>query len=129
MLILCIDDDKPSLSLREELLRANGLDVLCATDGRAGIELAKHHKIDAVVLDYVMPEMDGEEVARALKHEHPDMPIILCSGWGEIPERVFELVDAFVTKGDGSDFLMEVIRAVVLRQEPPPERRLPRTGS
>ena len=130
MLILCIDDDPQSLSIREEVLRANGVDVLSARTGKIGIQLTRENKVDAVVLDYLMPDMNGEEVARMLKQEHPDLPIILCSGWDEIPERIFKLVDAFVAKGDGSEFLIEVIRAVAGRERlSRGERRLPRTGS
>lgn len=130
MLILCIDDDPQSLSIREEVLRAHGVDVLSARTAKAGIAFARQNKVDAVVLDYLMPDMDGEEVARILKQEHPEMPIILCSGWDEISERVFKVVDAFVTKGDGREFLISVIQAVTTRKKlPQRERRLPRTGS
>lgn len=130
MLILCIDDDPQSLSIREKVLRAHDIDVFSARTAQAGIGFARQNKVDAVVLDYLMPDMDGEEVARVLKREHPELPIILYSGWAEIPERVFKLVDAFVTKGDGGKFLVAVIQAVVLRRQPPrPERWLRRTGS
>jgi DNA-binding NarL/FixJ family response regulator len=59
-----------------------------------------------------MPVMDGEEVARVLRQDFPDLPIILCSGWDDIPERVFTLVDAFVTKADGVEFLISAVRKV-----------------
>jgi len=82
-----------------------------------------------VVLDFSMKRMDGEEVAKALKQQCPTVPIILYSGCQDIPERVFDFVDAFASKGDGWGFLVATIRAVLKKKKPPtPERRLDRTG-
>ena len=115
--VLCIDDDLQCLSLREQSLQSAGFNVLTAPDGQAGLVMAKQHNIDIVVLDYLMPEMNGEEVARLLRQEHPSLRIILCSGCDKIPESVFGVVDAFVTKGDGVEFLISVIRELSKRKQ------------
>ena len=127
--ILCIDDDLQTLALRQVVLRAESFLVLSASTGQSGIALANQHNIDVVVLDYSMPDMDGEEVARRLKQQLPDLPIILCSGFVDIPESAFKLVEGFVSKGDAPEFLVAMIRSIVNRKKPPRhERRLDRSA-
>ncbi len=114
--VLCIDDHLQCLYLRGEVLSSAGFHVLTVNNGEAGIALAEQHAVDVLVLDYSMPKMDGEEVARILKKDYPRLPIILCSGLENIPQRMFDLVDAFVRKGDdGVEFLVSTIRAVGTR--------------
>ena len=64
--ILCIDDEPKGLAVRKVLLESQGYEVFTATSGRDGLALFAHHRIPAVVLDYDMPEMNGDEVAAAL---------------------------------------------------------------
>jgi CheY-like chemotaxis protein len=115
--ILCIDDDLRTLTVREAVLRSEGFDVLSASKALEGITLAKQHNIDVVVLDYAMPDMNGEELARMLKQEHPKLPIILCSGYDEVPESVFKVVDAFIAKGDAPEFLVKTIKSLLTRKK------------
>jgi CheY-like chemotaxis protein len=67
------------------------------------------YPVDAVVLDYLMPGMDGEETARCLRKERSDIPIILSSGCLSVPERVLEVVNAAVEKGARPEALVEVL--------------------
>src|SRR5262249_15198133 len=57
--VLCVDDDEAGLRVRKMLLEAYGYEVLCSTDGPDGLRKLIENKIDAVILDYFMPEMDG----------------------------------------------------------------------
>jgi two-component system OmpR family response regulator len=114
--VLCIDDDWRTLAIREAIFHAEGFRVFSVTKGSDGIGLAHQYDFDAIVLDYAMPDMNGEEVARALRLVHPAMPIVLCSGEYRIPESIFKLVDAFVTKGDAPQFLVKTIKAVIGRK-------------
>ena len=114
--VLCIDDDPRTLAIREALFHGAGFQVFSVVKGCEGIGLANQQNFDAIVLDYAMPDMNGEEVARALKLAHPAVPIVLCSGEYNIPESVFELVDAFVTKGDAPEFLIKTIQSVIDRR-------------
>ena len=126
--VLCIDDDRQTLMLRETILRAEGFHVFVSHTGAEGISLANQEKCDAVVLDYLMPDMCGENVARVLKHQHPELPVILCSGFSDIPESAFKIVDAFVSKGDLPEFLVATIKSVIARKKPSKrERRLDRS--
>lgn len=112
--ILCIDDNAKALPCRKEMLETKGYQVLTASDGPAGIELARQHSIDAVLLDYDMPGMMGDEVAEVLKREHPKVPIVLLTalGW-DIPERVFRIVDSYIQKGEPAAVLLTAIEQVL----------------
>src|SRR5437762_1841174 len=65
--------------------------------------------VDAVVLDYLMPGMDGEETARCLRKVRSDIPIILSSGCLAVPERVLEVVNAAVEKAAEPEALIETL--------------------
>ena len=98
--ILCIDDEPIGLRVRKMLLESQGYKVLTATSGREGLELFAAHPVSAVVLDYAMPEMNGDQVAIALKRLNPDVKILLFSAYVKFPEEVLQWVDGFAVKGD-----------------------------
>jgi CheY-like chemotaxis protein len=56
------------------------------------------HSVDVVIVDYVMPEMNGYEVAIAMRRVRPQAPIIMLSGAVDVPEQALKGVDAFVAK-------------------------------
>ena len=114
--VLCIDDDPRTLAIREAILHAKGFHVFSVSKAVDGISLADQYNFDVIVLDYSMPDVNGEEVARMLRQEHPSLPIILCSGHDEVPESAFKLVDAFVSKGDAPEFLVKTIESVLRRK-------------
>jgi CheY-like chemotaxis protein len=58
--------------------------------------MASIHSVDVVVVDYVMPEMNGHEVALEMRQPRPKAPLILVTGAVEVPEQVLKSVDAFV---------------------------------
>jgi CheY-like chemotaxis protein len=99
-IILCVDDDGAGLEARKELLEISGYDVLTAQSGEQGLRLFVSHPIDAVVLDYKMPGMNGDRVATQMRRVKADIPILMLSGYSEL--RVSELagVDAFVSKDE-----------------------------
>lgn len=70
-----------------------------ATNPTEGLELFGTRPVDAVLLDYSMPEMDGSEVAQAMKRIKPDVPVILFSG-RVLPKHAVALVDAVMFKGE-----------------------------
>lgn len=111
--VLCIDDDLTGLALRKLLLETKGHVVLTATNGKAGIELARRVSLDAVVLDFQMPQMDGEQVARVLRQERPTLPIILLSGSGEVPAPLLSMVSEYLQKGSAD--LLDCLDRVLWR--------------
>lgn len=107
--LLCIDDEPNILTLRKLVLQSAGYEVLVADNGQDGISLFQSNIVHGVVLDYVMPKMDGGQVASALKRIESSIPIILVSACVSIPKRVLRLVDAFVQKADGPDVLLKTL--------------------
>ena len=94
--ILLIDADPDVRRVGSSMLELLGFEVLTAVDGREGLEVfqASPDLIDCVILDLTMPEMDGEEVFRALRLLRPDVRVILSSGF-----NVKEMTQQFVGKG------------------------------
>ena|SRR5882672_3722134 len=110
--ILCIDDDDAVLSYHRALLERRGYDVLTAASPRQGLQMAAASAVAAVIVDYHMPEMNGHEVATEIKRLRPQIPIVMVSSDEEIPEHVFRVVDAFVSKDQASSRLLPVITQI-----------------
>lgn len=108
--ILCIDDDQTGLLIRKMMLEAEGYQVLTAASGEQGLQLLKSSPVTAVLLDYQMPSMNGAEVARSIRQQWPDLPIVMLSGFpDEIPDDALKLVNAFVVKGGAPEQLLVVV--------------------
>jgi CheY-like chemotaxis protein len=107
--ILFIDDEPSILEMRRLVFETLGYSVLTAISGEEGLEAFRLNAVDAVVLDYLMPGMDGEETARRIREVRIDIPIILSSGCLMVPERVLEVVTAEVRKGARPEVLIQVL--------------------
>jgi CheY-like chemotaxis protein len=119
--ILFVDDDPSILAVRRLIFEVLGFSVLTAESGEEALEVLRSNAVDAVVLDYLMPGMDGEETARRIRGMRAGLPIILSSGCFSIPQRVSQLVSASVNKGMQQELLLEVLEQQL---EPMPIRRL-----
>jgi len=86
--------------------------VLTAASAREGLRLAEVSPIAAVVVDYHMPEMNGNEVAAEIKRIRPELPIVMVSSDNAIPKLVLDAVDAFVAKDDAHTHLLPMIAQV-----------------
>ncbi len=112
--ILCIDDEATGLLPRRLLLESAGHRVLEAHSGAKGIKLFQSEKIDVVVLDYWMSGMKGTEVAGELKRINPAVPIVVLSGWTELPGETAGLVDRWLIKGSHrAEHLLDTIQALL----------------
>jgi CheY-like chemotaxis protein len=96
--LLCIDDDQDVLECEKAFLETFGYTVVTASSGREGLELAGLHSFDVVIVDYSMPEMNGQEFAIVMRRLRPLTPIIMLSGAVYVPEQTLKVVDAFVSK-------------------------------
>ena len=110
--ILCIDDDDGVLSYHRALLERRGFEVLTAASARQGLQIAAACAVVAVILDYHMPEMNGHEVATAIKRLKPQVPIVMVSSDDGIPEQALNVVDAFVSKNEAPSRLLPVIARI-----------------
>ena len=79
-ILLCIDDNEDVLECEKLFLESFGYTVLTAQTGCKGLELASVYPIDVVIVDYLMPEMNGQEVVLAMRRLRPETPIIMLSG-------------------------------------------------
>ena len=104
--VLCIDDEVLGLEIRKVVFERAGYKVLTASEGQTAIRLFLENDVDAVVLDYAMPGMNGSQVARALREIKPDVPILLLSAYLSLPEEASQWVDLIVNKGDGAPTLL-----------------------
>ena len=107
--VLFVDDEPSILSIRRLVFEALGYSVLTAACGEDALEVFAMYPVDAVVLDYLMPGMDGEETARCIRKLRSDIPIILSSGCLAVPERVLEVVNAAVEKAARPEALIEAL--------------------
>jgi len=105
-LVLCVDDEQIGLRVRKILLERAGYRVLTAPDGRSALEIFSAEPVEAVVLDYSMPGMDGGEVAVRMRETKPDVPILLLSAYLDLPPEVTSLVALYMTKGEGAPALL-----------------------
>jgi CheY-like chemotaxis protein len=101
--VLCVDDDASLLMIHQMVLEASGYTVFTASSGPEALELfASGGNVDAVLLDYSMPKMDGGQVAALMKAMRPEVPVVMLSALPSLPENA-QWVDAFVTKGQSPE--------------------------
>ena len=83
--ILIVDDEQPFVEILKERLEFHGYGVLTAKDGKEGVDVALAEKPDLILMDIVMPEIDGVEAVRILqsKSETQNIPIICLSALGQ----------------------------------------------
>jgi CheY-like chemotaxis protein len=107
--LLCIDDNQDVLDCERAFLETFGYTVLTSLSGKNGLELASIHSVDIVIVDYVMPDMNGQEFAIEMRRLRPQAPIIMLSALTDIPKQALKLVDAFITKDHLSSQLLPMI--------------------
>jgi CheY-like chemotaxis protein len=98
-MILCVDDEPTGLMVRKILLERQGYEVITALSGPEGLQLLMAHPVEAVVLDYAMPGMNGDQVAAAMKRLKPEVKILLFSAYVDLPEEALKWVDKRAVKG------------------------------
>jgi two-component system response regulator MprA len=119
--ILVVDDDR---AVRESLRRSlsfNGYSVELAEDGREALEVIARSRPDAVVLDVMMPRLDGLEVCRQLRSTGDDLPILVLTARDSVSERVAGLdagADDYLPKPFALEELLARMRALLRRTGP-----------
>ena len=101
------------------LLESNGYEVLEATGGDEGLRLFLSHSVDAVVLDYQMPGMNGDVVAAKMKRAKSQVPIMLLSSYGPLPKSKLEAVDIFLSKSQPPKILVSTLQQLLNRRPRP----------
>lgn len=118
--ILLVDDEKDITDLLEEVLRKDGFrSILKAASGQEAIELCKKHLPDAIVLDIMLPDMDGVEVCRKIR-EFSYCPIVFLSAKNDDVDKILGLSsggDDYVTKPFSPREIVFRIKAQLRRQQ------------
>ncbi len=91
MRALVIDDEEKIAGFLKRGLEAAGFTVLVARDGMAGLELARQHEVDVVILDLRLPRLSGEDVLRAMRREGLTVPVIVLTAKDAVADRVSNL--------------------------------------
>jgi len=81
--VLVVDDDESVRQVLADGLRMEGFEVFEAADGPSGLEVIERQSLDAVVLDFAMPGMNGAEVAKRARTLRPGLPVAFCSGYAD----------------------------------------------
>jgi DNA-binding response OmpR family regulator len=119
--VLVVDDDPTVSDVVRRYLEQDGCEVRLAADGADGLAAVAAQRPDLVVLDLMMPGIDGLEVCRRLRRQLPDLPVIMLTALGEEADRVIGLevgADDYVTKPFSPRELVLRIRSVLRRAVP-----------
>src|ERR1700728_4880634 len=117
--ILIVDDDEELSSLLTELLIREGFRVECQNDGRRGLAAALNGGFDLLVLDVMLPGMDGFEILRRIRRE-TRLPVLMLTARGEDEDRIIGLelgADDYLPKPFNTRELVARIRAIMRRLE------------
>jgi DNA-binding response OmpR family regulator len=118
MKILLVEDDRKLARALTNLLEEDGHTVEVAHDGERGLELGRENKYDVVVLDVMLPLMDGVEVCRTLRANDIDTPILMLTARTAIPDRVQGLdagADDYLAKPFAFEEFLARVRALLRR--------------
>ena len=126
--VLIIEDEAPLLRGLSDAFRKQGFDVLVATDGEAGLDAARSQAPDLILLDVMLPKMNGYEVCRAIR-EQADVPILMLTAKGQERDIILGLdlgADDYMTKPFRLGELVARVRARLRRR--PASGRVVRVG-
>ena len=121
MRILVVDDDRPVLESLRRSLTFNGYEVDMARDGVEALDAVTARRPDAMVLDVMMPRLDGLETCRRLRAAGDDLPVLLLTARDAVSERVSGLdagADDYLPKPFALEELLARLRALLRRTRP-----------
>lgn len=127
--ILLVDDDPAQLRMMSSFLHANALRALQADNGREAVRILTSEKPDLVIMDMVMPELDGCETCRLIR-EVSDVPVIILTGTRKTESDIVRGLDCgadeYIYKPVGNRELLARIRAALRRSEKVPAGNIPK---
>ena len=129
MRILVVDDEKLLVKGVKFNLENEGYEVECAYDGASAVELARNGRFDLIILDVMMPELDGQEACMRIR-EFSNVPIIMLTARSEDADKIIGLesgADDYITKPFNILELKARIRALLRRANAAPQQKQPET--
>jgi len=128
--ILVVDDEPPMIQVLSYNLKQSGYEVLVARDGEEALAQARRHQPDLVILDLMLPKIDGFEVCRRIRRER-DVPIIMLTARDDEIDRVVGLelgADDYVAKPFSVRELLARVKNVLRRFQPVEPAEIVRSG-
>lgn len=113
--VLIVDDDKDIVSIVKTILSGRGWDIMAAYSGREALEAVTSRKPDIILLDIMMPEMNGIEVLKRLKKIDADARIIMITAFGDVESYLDSMelgAYEYINKPFETDELLEMIDRV-----------------
>jgi len=86
--VLLLDDEKDFVEAMAERMRARGMEVTAITSPSEALKRAREESYDVIVMDFMMPEIDGLEALKELKRINPDLQIILLTGYATMEKKI-----------------------------------------
>jgi len=115
--VMVVEDDVEMNELQQEMLAVHGMDAIPAYTGRQALEINQQSKPDAVLLDIMLPEMDGFETCRRLRlMNHRKLPIVILTALDaeDCRQRGYELgADAYFTKPFDPDQVIQTLQVLI----------------
>ena len=121
--VLIVEDEESILMPLEDNLKLEGYEVVSARDGLDGLSLAADRTFDLVILDIMLPKLDGFEVCKRLRQDRVMTPILMLTARSQEVDKVLGLelgADDYVTKPFSSRELLSRIKAILRRVKQPP---------
>jgi two-component system OmpR family response regulator len=116
--VLVVDDEPSLTELLAMALRYEGWDIRTAADGTEALRIARDFRPDAVVLDVMLPDIDGLEVLRKLRADTPDIPVLFLTAKDDVADRIAGLTaggDDYVTKPFSLEEVVARLRGLIRR--------------
>ena len=123
--VLVVDDEKLIVKGIRFSLEQDGMEVDCAYDGEEALNMAKAYEYDMILLDIMLPKMDGFEVCQAIR-EFSDMPIVMLTAKGDDMDKILGLdygADDYITKPFNILEVKARIKAIMRRTAGPREKK------
>jgi CheY-like chemotaxis protein len=110
--VLVIDDDPDILATVEQILNSEGYEVISAQNGKEALSVLESHRPDVILLDLMMPVMDGWEFRRRLNgHPAADIPVIVVSADRDVARKAATInADGYIAKPFDLDDLIDVVQ-------------------
>jgi two-component system, OmpR family, response regulator len=122
MLILIVEDDPAIVRFLERGLAAHGHTTMTAADGEEGVRLASDENVEMVLLDIMLPRLDGQQALQRIRLRRPSLPVLMLTARDEVRHKVDALdggADDYLTKPFDLEELLARIRALTRRSDQP----------
>ena len=114
--ILIVDDEADILEILKFVLESQGYECITASDGEEGLNLAREVKLDLIILDVMMPKINGYKISRLLKYDnkYKNIPILMITARSQEEDKIIGEetgADEYITKPFNVDFVVEKVKS------------------